>query len=233
MPTIFELGEKESLKRALAPLKATAFAIIGSGDDAALLKAPDGNYLVSTDTMIENHDFRLDFSSAFDLGGKAIATNYSDIAAMGGMPTAAVVAISVRAETDIDWLTEFVRGLQQASETLAPGSGIVGGDLATSEQGFISVTAFGDLDGLKPLVRSNAQPGDGLFFHGNLLHRSDRNTSDDPRWSLICCYNTKMNNPYKESRHPSYTPLVPLPNAEFVLEARRLLDGLRSLEEGL
>lgn len=77
------------------------------------------------------------------------------------------------------------------------------------------------------------QPGDGLFFHGNLLHRSDQNTSDDPRWSLICCYNTKMNNPYKESRHPSYTPLVPLPDAEFALEARRLLDGLKSLEEGL
>ena len=168
MPTIFELGEKESLKRALAPLKATEFAIIGSGDDAALMRAPGGNYLVSTDTMIENHDFRLDFSSAFELGWKAIATNYADIAAMGGIPTGAVVALSVRAETEIEWLTEFVRGLQLASETLASGSGIVGGDLATSVQGFISVTAFGDLDGLRPVVRSNAQPGDGLFVGGTL-----------------------------------------------------------------
>ena len=168
MPTIFELGEKESLRRALAPLKPTEFAIIGSGDDSALLKAQSGSYLVSTDTMIENHDFRKDFSSAYDLGWKAIATNYSDIAAMGGVPTAAVVAISVQADTELEWLTDFVRGLQQATESLAPGSGIVGGDLATSDLSFISVTAFGDLDGLNPVVRSNANPGDGLYVGGTL-----------------------------------------------------------------
>ena len=46
------------------------------------------------------------------------------------------------------------------------------------------------------------KPGDALFFHPNLLHRSDRNTSPDPRWSLICCYNARHNDPYKESHHP-------------------------------
>ena len=56
-------------------------------------------------------------------------------------------------------------------------------------------------------------PGDTLFFHSNTLHRSDQNTSNDPRWSLICCYNTKHNNPYKESHHPSYEPLERLPDA--------------------
>jgi len=55
-------------------------------------------------------------------------------------------------------------------------------------------------------------PGDTLFFHGNLLHRSDQNTSNDPRWSLICCYNTKHNNPYKESHHPFYSPIDKLPD---------------------
>ena len=57
------------------------------------------------------------------------------------------------------------------------------------------------------LVYIEAEPGDALFFHCNLLHRSDQNRSDDPRWSLICCYNAARNNPYKESRHPRYTPL--------------------------
>ncbi|MBL9092593.1 MAG: phytanoyl-CoA dioxygenase family protein [Planctomycetaceae bacterium] len=52
-----------------------------------------------------------------------------------------------------------------------------------------------------------AEPGDALFFHGNLLHRSDQNTSPNPRWSLICCYNAARNNPYKEGRHPRYAPL--------------------------
>ena len=42
----------------------------------------------------------------------------------------------------------------------------------------------------------------------NLLHRSDRNTSDDPRWSMICCYNARKNDPYKESHHPRYIPLI-------------------------
>jgi ectoine hydroxylase-related dioxygenase (phytanoyl-CoA dioxygenase family) len=55
-------------------------------------------------------------------------------------------------------------------------------------------------------------PGDTLFFHSNTLHRSDQNTSEDPRWSLICCYNTKHNNPYKESHHPFYEPLEKLPD---------------------
>lgn len=50
-------------------------------------------------------------------------------------------------------------------------------------------------------------PGDVLFFHSNLLHRSDRNNSDHPRWSMICCYNAKSNDPYKDSHHPRYTPL--------------------------
>ncbi len=58
-----------------------------------------------------------------------------------------------------------------------------------------------------PLVHVEMQPGDALFFHSNLLHRSDQNTSDKPRWSMICCYNAKHNDPYKESHHPRYTPL--------------------------
>ena len=50
-------------------------------------------------------------------------------------------------------------------------------------------------------------PGDVLFFHSNLLHRSDRNNSEHPRWSMICCYNARSNDPYKDSHHPRYTPL--------------------------
>jgi hypothetical protein len=58
------------------------------------------------------------------------------------------------------------------------------------------------------LVYIEAQPGDALFFHCNLLHRSDQNRSENPRWSLICCYNAARNSPYKESRHPAYSPLA-------------------------
>lgn len=57
------------------------------------------------------------------------------------------------------------------------------------------------------LVYCELEPGDAIFFHGNTLHRSDQNTSDNPRWSLICCYNTKHNDPYFKSKHPNYHPL--------------------------
>jgi hypothetical protein len=59
-----------------------------------------------------------------------------------------------------------------------------------------------------PLQYVETSPGDVLFFHANLLHRSDQNRSPNSRWSLICCYNARHNDPYKESRHPRYTPLV-------------------------
>ena len=57
------------------------------------------------------------------------------------------------------------------------------------------------------LVYCELEPGDAVFFHCNLLHRSDQNKSEHPRWAFICCYNTRSNDPYKESRHPRYTPL--------------------------
>ena len=72
----------------------------------------------------------------------------------------------------------------------------------TSEAAKVMETVYVELD-----------PGDTLYFHSNLLHRSDQNTSDTQRWSLICCYNTRHNNPYKESHHPFYSPLEKLPDS--------------------
>ena len=60
------------------------------------------------------------------------------------------------------------------------------------------------------LVYCEMEPGDAVFFHGNTLHSSDPNVSEYPRWGLICCYNTRSNDPYKESHHPNYTPLLKL-----------------------
>lgn len=62
------------------------------------------------------------------------------------------------------------------------------------------------------LVYVEMEPGDTLFFHCNLLHRSDQNRSDHPRWSMICCYNAARNDPYKDSHHPRYTPLKKMPD---------------------
>jgi ectoine hydroxylase len=64
----------------------------------------------------------------------------------------------------------------------------------------------------KPLDYVEMAPGDALFFHCNLLHRSDQNRSDHPRWAMICCYNAARNDPYKEAHHPRYTPLKVVPD---------------------
>ncbi len=63
-------------------------------------------------------------------------------------------------------------------------------------------------------------PGDALYFHSNTLHCSAANNSDHARWALICCYNTRSNDPYRESHHPGYTPLKKVED-EMVLKVGR------------
>jgi ectoine hydroxylase len=58
-----------------------------------------------------------------------------------------------------------------------------------------------------PLVYCEMPPGAAVFFHANTLHRSDQNRSEHPRWAFICCYNSRHNDPYKESKHPRYSRL--------------------------
>lgn len=168
IPTVAELGENESLRRTVSRLNSTDYAVVGSGDDSAVINAADGRFVVTTDTMIEGHDFRLDWSTGFDLGWKAVATNVSDVAAMGARPTSLVVAIAVPGSTPITFLEDFADGLKAACEQLAPGCGVVGGDLAAADQVFISVTAHGDLEGRDPILRSGAKPDDVLAVAGTL-----------------------------------------------------------------
>lgn len=71
------------------------------------------------------------------------------------------------------------------------------------------------------LVYCELEPGSAIFFHSNLLHRSDQNKSPDPRWAFICCYNARRNDPYKESRHPRYTFLEKAGDDQIRLAGRR------------
>lgn len=74
------------------------------------------------------------------------------------------------------------------------------------------------------LVDCEMQPGDVLFFHANLLHRSDKNESDAARWSLISCYNTRHNAPFEPGHHASYQPLQRLDDAEVRRQLLALTD---------
>jgi ectoine hydroxylase-related dioxygenase (phytanoyl-CoA dioxygenase family) len=79
-----------------------------------------------------------------------------------------------------------------------------------------------------PLVDCVMKPGDALFFHANLLHASARNDSDQPRWSMICCYNARSNDPYKEAHHPRYTPLKKVGDAMIKKIGRQRFTGERA-----
>lgn len=167
-PLVIELGERAALKRAVEHFKSGSHTIVGSGDDAAVVRLASSEFVVTTDTMIEGHDFRHDYSSGFDLGYKAVATNVADVYAMGAKPVALVVAMTITETTRIDWLEEFAKGLQSGIDELAPGSEIVGGDLGFGPVTMISVAAHGDLESRSPILRSGASAGDQLAICGTL-----------------------------------------------------------------
>lgn len=166
--TLGSIGETAMLQRIFPRLPAAELQIVGPGDDAAVLRAPDARYAVTTDMLIHGPDFRLAWSTFFELGWKAAATNLADIAAMGGTPTALVLALASPSSTSVRALEDLADGMRLCCAELAPGCGVVGGDLSVSPTLTLAVTAFGDLDGLAPVLRSGAQVGDVIAYAGDL-----------------------------------------------------------------
>ena len=82
---------------------------------------------------------------------------------------------------------------------------VLAGDQAGADLGRVA-----EIEKRLEKVYVELEPGDAVFFHSNLLHCSDANLSDQSRWTLICCFNAKSNDPYKDSHHPRYTPLSKL-----------------------
>jgi len=167
-PKINELGESEALARALGVFKSVESTLVPSGDDAAVVGLLDPRVGITTDTMVQNHDFDLGWSSAFDLGYKAVTTNLADLVAMGATPRGLTVALVVTKDTRQSWLEEFANGLQAGCDNHASQCEIVGGDLASGDQLVIAVTAIGDLDKANPVLRSTAQVGDLVVVAGTL-----------------------------------------------------------------
>jgi len=167
-PTLADLSEGDVLARIFPRLPSAHAELLGPGDDAAVVGAPDGRFVVTTDMMIHGPDFRLAWSTPHDLGWKAAATNLSDVAAMGARPTALVVAIAAPPGTAVTVLEGIADGLRDCCEALAPGCGVVGGDLSASDSLTLVVTAFGDLEGRGPVLRSGARVGD-VVAHAGVL----------------------------------------------------------------
>ena len=166
-PTVFELGENKALAQALAVFKKVETTLIGPGDDAAVISLGDSRFVVTTDTLVENHDFTQEFSTGFDLGFKAVSSNIADVVAMGAKPIALTVAMVITKVTKQSWLDDFARGLQAAIDELCPTAEIVGGDLASGSEIVIAVAAHGELIA-DPVLRSGAKPSDVVAICGTL-----------------------------------------------------------------
>ncbi|MFD5225304.1 thiamine-phosphate kinase [Microbacterium sp. NPDC058342] len=167
-PRIGDISEGEVLRAILARTPAGASTMIGPGDDAALIAAPSGSVVATTDTLVHGPDFRTEWSSGYDLGWKSAAVNLADVAAMGATPTALLVALAVPRETRLSFVAEMADGFRDACEALAPGCAVVGGDLTVSELLMIAVTALGDLGGRRAVTRGGARAGDVVALAGEL-----------------------------------------------------------------
>jgi thiamine-monophosphate kinase len=165
-PTVSDLSEEELLARIFPLLPAGTSTLLGPGDDAAVVGAPDGRVVISTDVLVEGRHFRRDWSSGEDVGWRAAVQNLADIAAMGARPTSVVVTLVAPADLPVAWVTGFARGLALACGP--HGVGVVGGDLSGGDAVVVSVAVHGDLGGRAPVLRSGARPGDVVGHAGSL-----------------------------------------------------------------
>ena len=164
--SIAETGEFGLIARIVARLEPGPATLLGPGDDGAVVAAPDGRVVASTDVLVEGRHFRRDWSSAADVGHRAAAANLADIAAMGAVPTALLVALCAPTDLDATWAEQLADGL--SAEAALVGASVVGGDMSASPTLTIAVTALGDLQGENPVVRGGAQPGDVIALAGRL-----------------------------------------------------------------
>ena len=162
-----ELGLIRRIRSRAGTTDAAPGVEVGIGDDTAVLAVPPGHKLLATtDLLIEDVHFRRVSAAPSDIGWKALAVNLSDIAAMGGIPRWALVALAVPADTPVDEVDAFYAGMAEAG---APhGVTVVGGDTSATPGGWtVNVTLLGIHPG-EPRLRSHARAGDAVAVTGSL-----------------------------------------------------------------
>lgn len=161
--TVGDAGEFAVVEAVTSRLSQGTHVTVGPGDDAAVLSVPGGEVVASLDMLVQNRHFRLDWSSAADVGHKAAAENLSDINAMGGRATALLVGLGSPAELASSWALEFADGL--AAEAAEVGASVIGGDLTQADVITIAVTVLGTCE-QGVVRRSGARVGDVVALAG-------------------------------------------------------------------
>jgi thiamine-monophosphate kinase len=132
---------------------------VGIGDDAAVIRTSNRT-VITTDMAVEGVHFRLEWSSAFEIGRKITAANLADVFSMGAKPTFLVVALSLTGNEDLEWIKNLAKGILLEANLV--GAAVVGGDLAKGDNVTIAVTALGEV--ANPILRSGAKVGDQIYL---------------------------------------------------------------------
>ena len=141
--------------------------VLGIGDDAAAWRYPESTVVSTTDTMVENVHFLVGRTPWRELGWKVLASNLSDVGAMGCEPTVALVTLGLRPDLPLNGLIEMYDGMMDVLE--CTGGALVGGDIVRSQTFFVSVALEGISEsGAQVMRRDSARPGDAVAVTGHL-----------------------------------------------------------------
>lgn len=165
MTRVREVDEFELIRRFKEVLPVSPRALMGSGDDCAVIAAPEGHFIVSTDILVEDEHWIRSWSTPHEVGQRAAAQNLADIAAMGGRVSTVVVCVTATKDETVEFLVDLVAGF--GDRVRQAGGGVDGGDLSRGDRVVIAVTVMGWCDG-QPVSRSGAQPGDVVAVAGTL-----------------------------------------------------------------
>lgn len=162
-----DIGEFGLIKELSKYLRGGRGVVKGIGDDTAVIRhAGDNHLLFTTDMLIEGVHFKIPGATPFLIGRKALAVNISDIAAMGGRPRYAVVAIGVPPHFSVSFARELYRGIKTLAAKF--GISVVGGDTNGSDKLVVSVSLIGEAEKGSLVLRSGARAGDAIFVTGRL-----------------------------------------------------------------
>ncbi|MCC7573904.1 MAG: thiamine-phosphate kinase [Candidatus Methanofastidiosum sp.] len=159
-------GEFELIKRISRDVN-DENVIKGIGDDCAVIKYKNNSYLlITTDMMVENDHFSLKWHTPIQIGNKLMEVNVSDIVAMGGTPKYAFVSMSIKKDTQVEFIDEFYNGLCES--TKKHGVHILGGDTTHGTEYVFNITLLGEVEAGLLRLRSGAKLGDLICVTGNL-----------------------------------------------------------------
>jgi len=216
---ISQLGEINLIKNISDKTNLFSTDIIkGIGDDTAVLKFDKKHYLLlTTDTLVEDDHFNLSWFTPQQIGNKAIESNVSDIAAMGGFPKYALISLILPKNTNIDFINKLYMGINKSSKKYK--ISIIGGNLTHGKNISITVNMIGIVEKKNLCLRSNAKVNDLILVTGSL---------GNSRAGLELLRNNKKGNSINYYLNPKSKLNIGRKLAGFVNAMEDVSDGLSS-----